>query len=101
MSALVDSIAARVLNGKSIVENEQQDFASGNAMNCQLLLRWLSHPVYVSKQRLAKISGCSLREIEKLISARELPAYFPPGSKRPKYSISDLIQAMERHKTMP
>ena len=95
MSKLIDSIAANIFaNGQQPVEAES---ISSNAFYCQLLVRWLSYPIYLNKQRLAKVSGCSLREIEELISARELPAYYPPGSKRAKYSVSDLVRAMERH----
>lgn len=98
MSKMIEEIASHVFgNGKASVPNER---LSITAWQCQLLLKWLSHPVYVNKQRLAKISGCSLKEIEKLIQDRTLPVYLLPGSKRPKFSLADLIQAMERHKML-
>jgi hypothetical protein len=60
-----------------------------------LLLKWLAHPLFVSKRRLSKISGLSMREINRLILHHGLRCYCVSGSKRVKYSLSDLLGAMQ------
>ena len=95
---MTEAIAARVFSDQTLPAPAQDKETNWQCQQCHLMIKWLSHPVYVTKQRLAKISGISRREIEQLIESNVLPCYLPPGAKRAKFSIKDLMQAMEAYK---